>query len=420
MADWNKPALTDSYANFLTFLAARDTDAALMFNGTSPTNTPTGAIGQATVSSNMKFQKYNGTTWVDQALDVTGGGTGGTTAATARTGLGLGTMSTQASSAVSITGGAISGVTVAGSTGAFTGMLSGQSVAMIDGTNSIYLRQVSSVNRLDSFNYPASATLDFVLNALTTTMQVAGANVGVFNATGLDTLPGYKQHASDSSVAVDRGYGYMGVTLSGTTGLKAAFSVVNSGRFSAQIGMDCSNGDLLIGQTGVLTLQKDSWHLSSDAVQRIYFANGAQTYYQSGNSYHVFRTAASADFFTLMPQASGVSVLLGTLSATKMAMNGITTLTDGATVTMNQADNNIFQVTIAGNRTFVISGTPTAGTYILKIVQGTGGSRLMTWPVGWVWMNGGTAPTLSTAAGKVDIVTLFCDGTNIYATFTGA
>lgn len=44
------------------------------------------------------------------ALGIVGGGTGGTTQATARTGLGLGTMATQNASAVAITGGTITGL----------------------------------------------------------------------------------------------------------------------------------------------------------------------------------------------------------------------------------------------------------------------------------------------------------------------
>ena len=45
-------------------------------------------------------------------LAVTNGGTGGTTQATARTGLGLGTMSTQDASAVAVTGGTVTNVTL--------------------------------------------------------------------------------------------------------------------------------------------------------------------------------------------------------------------------------------------------------------------------------------------------------------------
>jgi hypothetical protein len=59
------------------------------------------------------FEDYNGATWDDLVIAIAGGGTGAATAATARTNLGLGTMATQAASAVAITGGTITDVGLA-------------------------------------------------------------------------------------------------------------------------------------------------------------------------------------------------------------------------------------------------------------------------------------------------------------------
>lgn len=99
MADWSKPSLTDTYANFLSFLSGRLDDAAKMEE--SPTNPPTNYIRWSTSLS--KLQRWNGTIWVDLVLSIAGGGTGGTTT--------LGTMAYQNAGAVSITGGTISGLT---------------------------------------------------------------------------------------------------------------------------------------------------------------------------------------------------------------------------------------------------------------------------------------------------------------------
>lgn len=153
--DWNKPTLSSAYTNFMTELTDRDEDCALMFDGTAPTNTPTDAIRFNKTA--QKFQKWDGAAWVDAVskylidvdtvdgkhntdfvdsshagaggaahaaatisvagflaaadktiidglgtistinspVPVANGGTGGTTAATARTNLGLGTSATK-------------------------------------------------------------------------------------------------------------------------------------------------------------------------------------------------------------------------------------------------------------------------------------------------------------------------------------
>lgn len=61
-----------------------------------------------------------------------------------------------------------------------------------------------------------------------------------------------------------------------------------------------------------------------------------------------------------------------------------------------------------------------AHSLTLIITQGTGGSRTITWPSSVKW-DGGTAPTLSTAVGAVDVVTLITrnQGTTWYAFLAG-
>jgi hypothetical protein len=63
------------------------------------------------VTGNLTGTVTGNATNVDGIVALNNGGTGATTAANARTNLGLGTMSTQASNSVSITGGSIAGIT---------------------------------------------------------------------------------------------------------------------------------------------------------------------------------------------------------------------------------------------------------------------------------------------------------------------
>lgn len=106
MADWSGPVLSDTYASVLTKLGDKDIDA-LTMQVAAATNVPTGAFKYVRASD--KFQEWNGSSYVDKVLGIAGGGTGGATASAARTSLGLGTMATQNSSAVSISGGTLAG-----------------------------------------------------------------------------------------------------------------------------------------------------------------------------------------------------------------------------------------------------------------------------------------------------------------------
>ena len=111
MANWSNPLITTQYDVFLSEAKDRDVDALTMLLN-APTNPPTGAIKLARLgSAKVKMQEYDGAAFGDIALDVAGGGTGGTTAATARTGLGIGTMGVQNSNAIAVTGGTLAGVT---------------------------------------------------------------------------------------------------------------------------------------------------------------------------------------------------------------------------------------------------------------------------------------------------------------------
>ncbi len=67
MADWSKPALASTYANFVTETNGRDTDLAVMFDPgvVTPTNFPTNAVRWRAAAN--KWEKWNGTVWSDLA-----------------------------------------------------------------------------------------------------------------------------------------------------------------------------------------------------------------------------------------------------------------------------------------------------------------------------------------------------------------
>lgn len=96
-----------------------------------------------------------------------------------------------------------------------------------------------------------------------------------------------------------------------------------------------------------------------------------------------------------------------------------TVLADAANIAWDLDLNQCAVVTIAGNRTVQAPTNMKAGsTYILRVIQDVTGTRTLTWNAVFKWP-GGTAPTLSTAGGAVDIITFTSDGTNMYGVFAG-
>lgn len=105
--DWNNPTKDTTYLDVLDGLKSRDVDA-LTLCKSAPTNPPIGALKFNRITNG--FEEWDGSSWVPLVHSVASGGTGGNTQALARTGLGLGSISTQNSNNVTITGGSISGL----------------------------------------------------------------------------------------------------------------------------------------------------------------------------------------------------------------------------------------------------------------------------------------------------------------------
>lgn len=85
------------------------------------------------------------------------------------------------------------------------------------------------------------------------------------------------------------------------------------------------------------------------------------------------------------------------------------TLTDGATVTPDFAAGNYFDWTIGGNRTLATpSNLVACQGAVIRIVQDGTGGRTITFSSAYKF-EGGTVPTLSTAAGAVDVLVLWLE-----------
>jgi hypothetical protein len=101
----------------------------------------------------------------------------------------------------------------------------------------------------------------------------------------------------------------------------------------------------------------------------------------------------------------------GVTSAIQTQLNakqprGSYALTDGTTIAVDWNNGPSQYVTIqATGRTVTFSNPVEGARYLIAVTQGSGGSKtITTWPT--ITWQGGSAPTLTTAAGKTDLITL--------------
>ena len=90
------------------------------------------------------------------------------------------------------------------------------------------------------------------------------------------------------------------------------------------------------------------------------------------------------------------------------------TLTDGVTINWDGNSGGSASVTLGGNRTMAApTNLKIGGSYTLRVIQDATGSRTITWNAVFKWPSA-TAPTLSTVAARVDLITCISfDGTNL-------
>ena len=129
---------------------------------------------------------------------------------------------------------------------------------------------------------------------------------------------------------------------------------------------------------------------------------------------------ALTDFDTYFDGSLSFPSLSAANTFTATQSGSITALTDGSTISVNLAANNHFSVTLGGNRTLanptnIVAGT--SGSFFLT--QDGTGSRTLSYG-SYYDFAGGTAPTLTTTAAKIDRIDYIArTTTSLHCVFTG-
>jgi len=134
-------------------------------------------------------------------------------------------------------------------------------------------------------------------------------------------------------------------------------------------------------------------------------------------------TWSAAQTFSVTPVFSSEVNFANGIKAAKQAYFDSTTggtLTPGATIAWNLTDKQVTTITLDGSANVFSAPTnmKNGGTYILAIKQDSTGSRTATWNSVFKWPSG-TAPVLTTTPTTgFDLLTFYCDGTNLYGNIT--
>ena len=250
------------------------------------------------------------------------------------------------------------------------------------------------------------------LYANTLTSNVAFTAKGTATVTGLFTASGRATVGTNLTVSGNTTFGAAGKTITST----GAASHTGTKTISTNLTVSGNTSTAKATVTNLLTVTGNT---VLGGASKTITMGGASSTLTIGGAGHTTNTTG---WFGVAGRASvSTNLFVGgntTLNGTTTDKSNVLsqTLTDGATITWDVALGRVATVTLGGNRTISAATNQKVGTYILRVTQDGTGSRTLTFNGNYKW-TAQTAPVLSTAAGAVDIITLFSDGSKMYGSY---
>lgn len=252
-------------------------------------------------------------------------------------------------------------------------------------------------------------------------VQTVAAGSGGTATSGITQAQADARYIPRSEIATSTSLGTSDTVVPSQKAVKAYVDAAVVGLFDLKGTIDCSSNPnyptALKGDAYVVSVAGKIGGASGASVDAgdVIFAfvdNAGGTQASVGTSWdiveHNLVSALAASFATVAEVRAGTSSSKVIAPDTLHGAAAFQTLTDAAPTAWDMSLGFNAKWTLGANRTLSTPTNPHEGlTYTLQVIQDGTGSRTVTWPASFDWGSAG-APTLSTAAGKVDVVTLLC------------
>ena len=203
--------------------------------------------------------------------------------------------------------------------------------------------------------------------------------------------------------------------ISGNAGISAAVTAQASGNAALVVGNNALSSGNAALVVGTAALASGNAGISA-----------ALTAQASGNAALVVGTSALASGNAALVDLSNKydktgGVISGTVIVNKQSFGTINTITSSGVLLVDFSTGNNFEVTLASNATFAGPVNASGGqSGAIMIRQDNTGSRTLAYSGSWAFQ-GGTAPTLTTAASGIDALAYYVvSPTRVIAILTAA